>query len=103
MSTRSSLQKDLRNALRPPESGHSHTWGIITSVGRLTSAWDMGQGTSQHLTFGESASFTVVKCWDVPCPMSHALVKRPADHSRAALTEEGVTRFSQRLSEGGLS
>src|SRR5678815_2409268 len=39
----------------------------------------MGQGTSQHVSLVESATFTVVKCWDVPCPTSYALVKRPTD------------------------
>jgi hypothetical protein len=41
----------------------------------------IGHGTRDNPTrdIGESASFTVAKCWDVPCPMSYALVKRPAD------------------------
>src|SRR6185436_13076143 len=39
----------------------------------------MGQGTSQHLTTVKDALSPNVTCWDVPCPISYALVKRPTD------------------------
>src|SRR5678815_3174496 len=39
----------------------------------------MGQGTSQHLTTVKNALSPSVTCWDVPCPMSYALVKRPTN------------------------
>src|SRR6185436_7036818 len=69
-------------------------------VGRLTSALDMGQGTSQHLTTVKDALSLSVTCWDVPCPMSNALVKRPTD---AMIPPKYVNALARRGDVRGLT